>query len=114
MLGRAPYQNPWLLAGVDQQLFAEPAPLESRGQVIEALLPYVERQLATGARLNHMTRHILGLYQGQRGGKRFRRHLSEQAHRDGAGVDTLLYAASLCDPTVNAANPQTPETIASV
>ncbi|MEE4203499.1 MAG: tRNA dihydrouridine(20/20a) synthase DusA [Halieaceae bacterium] len=96
MLGRAPYQNPWLLAEVDQELFAEEQPAADRSAVIEALIPYIDRQLASGSRLNHITRHVLGLYQGQPGGRKFRRHLSELAHRDGATSDVLREANAMC------------------
>jgi len=76
MLGREAYQNPWLLAEVDAQLYGMDKPVASRDDVIVALLPYVEQQLAAGAHLNHITRHILGLYQGVPGARKFRRYLS--------------------------------------
>ncbi len=98
MLGRAAYQNPWLLAQVDRTLFGLADACDSRTAAMEALLPYIDHMLMQGARLNHITRHILGLYQGQPGGRRFRRHLSEQAHRDGATSETLREAVSLCTP----------------
>jgi tRNA-dihydrouridine synthase A len=93
MVGRAAYHNTWLLAGVDPALFGTPAPCARRDDLIEALMPYVERELASGARLNQITRHLLGLYQQVPGARRYRRLLSEQAHRDGAGAE-LLRAAS--------------------
>lgn len=89
MLGRTAYQNPWLLSAVDPLLFGEPAPAAAPEQLIIALLPYVERQLARGAQLNHMTRHVLGLFSGRPGARRFRRHLSENAHRPGADLRVL-------------------------
>jgi tRNA-dihydrouridine synthase A len=92
MLGRAAYHNPWLLADVDRRLFGTTNPARSREEVIAALIPYVEAQLAAGARLNQVTRHLLGLYQQVPGARRFRRLLSEQAHRDGAGSAILLAA----------------------
>ncbi|MCB1854097.1 MAG: tRNA dihydrouridine(20/20a) synthase DusA [Halieaceae bacterium] len=92
MLGREAYQNPWLLAEVDSQLYGMDKPAASRDDVIAALLPYVERQLAAGAHLNHITRHILGLYQGVPGARKFRRHLSENAYRQTAGVEVLTGA----------------------
>lgn len=95
MMGREAYQNPWLLAEVDAELFAMDNPAQSREDVIAALLPYVERQLARGVHLNHITRHILGLYQGVPGARRFRRHLSENAYKKTAGVDVLIEAARL-------------------
>jgi tRNA-dihydrouridine synthase A len=95
MLGREAYQNPWLLARVDSTLYGAVDPAQSRDEVIAALLPYTERQIARGARLNHITRHLLGLYQGEPGARKFRRHLSENAYRPDAGVEVLAEAAAL-------------------
>ncbi len=89
MIGREAYQNPWLLAEVDRELFGMDNPAQSRDDVIAALLPYVEQQLARGAHLNHITRHILGLYQGVPGARKFRRHLSENAYKKEAGTEVL-------------------------
>lgn len=97
MLGRAAYQRPWLLAQVDRAFFNEPSPVAHRHQVIDAYAAYIERMLAEeagdGLRLNHMTRHVLGLFQGEVGGKQFRRILSQQAHRPDANQRVLLQAA---------------------
>jgi len=95
MLGREAYQNPWMLAAVDEELFGMDKTAESRDDVIAALLPYTERQLAGGAQLNHITRHILGLYQGVPGARKFRRHLSENAYRREAGIEVLTEAHAL-------------------
>ncbi|MCB1687751.1 MAG: tRNA dihydrouridine(20/20a) synthase DusA [Halioglobus sp.] len=95
MLGREAYQNPWMLAQVDEMLFGMDKPAESRDDIITALLPYAEQQLARGASLNHITRHILGLYQGVPGARKFRRHLSENAYKKGAGIDVLAQAHAL-------------------
>ncbi|MCP5188241.1 MAG: tRNA dihydrouridine(20/20a) synthase DusA [Pseudomonadales bacterium] len=92
MLGREAYQNPWLLAEVDTQLYGMDKPAASRDDVIVALLPYVEQQLAAGAHLNHITRHILGLYQGVPGARKFRRYLSENAYKKTAGPEVLAAA----------------------
>ncbi|MCH1611041.1 MAG: tRNA dihydrouridine(20/20a) synthase DusA [Luminiphilus sp.] len=97
MLGRGPYQGPWLLSEVDRRLFGATAPVSStREEAINAMLPYIERQLATGARLHHVTRHMLGLYQGQYGGRQYRRHLSERAHQADSTAATLLDAMAFC------------------
>lgn len=101
MLGRAAYHHPWLLAQVDAEIFAMPGEHRSREMVIEELLPYVERELSAGTRLNQITRHLLGLYQQVPGARRFRRVLSEGAHRPGAGPDLLL--AALAEVTHRAA-----------
>jgi tRNA-dihydrouridine synthase A len=95
MLGREAYQNPWMLSQVDQLLYAMDKPVTSRGDIIAALLPYAERQLAHGAQLNHITRHILGLYQGIPGARKFRRHLSENAYRKEAGIEVIAQACTL-------------------
>jgi len=94
MVGRAAYHNPWLLAGVDSHLFGKTPPCPSREALIELLMPYVEKELAGGARLNQISRHLLGLYQQVPGARRFRRLLSEQAHRPGAGAEVLRAAAA--------------------
>ena len=97
MLGRAAYQNPWLLSEVDARLFEATTSVGStREDAIETMLPYIEEQLSEGARLHHVTRHMLGLYQGQYGGRQYRRHLSEHAYKTEAGVATLLEAAAFC------------------
>ena len=92
MIGREAYQNPWLLAEVDSAIFGMDKPAISRDDVMAKLLPYVEQQLTRGARLNHITRHILGLFQGVPGAKKFRRYLSENAYSREAGVEVLVEA----------------------
>ncbi|WP_445157038.1 tRNA dihydrouridine(20/20a) synthase DusA [Halomonas sp. E14] len=95
MVGREAYQNPWLLAGVDEALYGMPGPAVSRHAAARAFRPYIARRLEEGAKLNHVTRHLLGLFQGQPGGRRFRRHLSENGHRDGACLRVYDDALSL-------------------
>ena len=92
MIGRAAYQNPYLLARAGRQFSQAHTPLPSRHQVIERLLPYVEAELVAGTRLQQISRHLLGLFQGQPGARAWRRYLSEHAHRDGAGVEVLEQA----------------------
>ena len=92
MIGRAAYENPYLLAEVDRQFFGSSAPPPSRHQVIRAFLPYIEKQLQRGTPLHGMTRPVLGLFQGIPGARAWRRHLSEHAHRRGAGVKVLAAA----------------------
>jgi len=93
MLGREAYENPYALAAIDAALFAhEPADPPTRDAVLQAYRPYVERQLAAGTSLKHITRHLLGLYRGQAGGRQFRRQLSERAHVAGAGIEVLMDA----------------------
>ena len=102
MMGREAYQNPYILAQVDQQLFADTLPVPSRADIIAAYLPYVEEQLAQGTALQHMTRHILGLFKGQSGGRLFRRHLSENAFRKNAGISVLRDACALAEADTSA------------
>ena len=86
MLGRAAYENPWLLSGVDTRFYgATENPSRTRTEAVLRLRPYVEAELAEGTPLGAMTRHILGIYRGQQGGRQFRRLLSEGSHRPGAG-----------------------------
>jgi tRNA-dihydrouridine synthase A len=92
MLGRAVYHDPWLLTGVDRLLFADPHPVPTRVEVVERMLPYIERELRAGTRLKHITRHMLGLFQGMPGARRWRRHLSEHAVREGADIQVLRAA----------------------
>jgi len=89
MLGRAAYADPYLLASVDRVLFGAEEKQLSRAEVLDAFMPYVADELARGARLNQMTRHILGLFHGQTRARAFRRYLAENAHLDGAGTDVL-------------------------
>jgi tRNA-dihydrouridine synthase A len=89
MLGRAAYQEPWRLLEVDPELFGEAAPYATMKEVFEAMFPYIEDQLAQGARLHSMTRHFVGAFHGVPGARALRRHLAENGARPGAGVDVL-------------------------
>ncbi|MGD9501437.1 MAG: tRNA dihydrouridine(20/20a) synthase DusA [Methyloceanibacter sp.] len=95
MLGRAAYADPYLLAEVDRALFGAAGTPPSRLDVLDRFAPYVEAELAKGTRLNAMTRHILGLFHGRPRARLFRRHLAENAHRDGAGLDVLRQARAV-------------------
>jgi tRNA-dihydrouridine synthase A len=92
MLGRAPYRNPYLLATVDAELFGADDVRISREEAVLAMVDYAAGQLRQGTPLKHITRHMLGLFQGQPGARRWRRTLSERAHRPGAGVEVLQAA----------------------
>lgn len=92
MLGREAYQNPWLLAGVDSEFFGEPGPVATRHDALRAMLPFIQEELDRGVYLTHITRHIMGLFHGQPGGRQFRRHISENAHRPGSGIEVVLDA----------------------
>ena len=96
-LGRAAYQNPYLIADVDRRLFGATVDPPARRDVIEALIPYTEKHVRSGGRLNNIARHILGLYHGRPRARAFRRHLAEQAPRDGAGAGVLLQAMRIAE-----------------
>jgi tRNA-dihydrouridine synthase A len=95
MLGRAAYQEPWRLLDVDPELFGEPAPCATMKDVFEAMFPYIEQQLALGAKLHSMTRHFVGAFHGVPGARAFRRHLAEKGVKPGAGVNVLRDAIAL-------------------
>lgn len=94
MLGRAAYQNPALLADVDRLFFGAAGPPPALEEVVEAMLPYIGREMAGGTRLHQITRHMIGLYQGVPGARAWRRTLSEQGVRPEAGPDLLRAAAA--------------------
>ena len=89
MLGRAAYQQPWLLAVVDSEIFGEPGPVHRRAEAVTRMRPYIAEELARGTWLSRITRHMLGLYHGEPGGRLWRRILSEESTRRGAGLEVL-------------------------
>ncbi|HZX77114.1 tRNA dihydrouridine(20/20a) synthase DusA [Lysobacter sp.] len=95
MLGRAAYHDPYLLHRLDVAWFG--GELRSRGELLRALRPYVESQLARGVYLKHITRHLLGLFAGERGGRAYRQVLSEGAHKAGADWSLIEQALSLTE-----------------
>ena len=97
MLGRAAYQTPYLLADVDRRFYAANERPLTRAEAVRALVPYVEAHFARGGRLSNVTRHILGLYHGQRRGRLFRRLLSEEGIKAGAGTEVLADAIRLVE-----------------
>lgn len=94
MVGREAYQNPWMFAQADTRFFDGAYQPQSRYQVLDALLPFIERQLEQGVALQRISRHILGLFRGVPGARSWRRHLSEHAHRKRAGVEVIRQAAA--------------------
>ncbi|MGI2037729.1 tRNA dihydrouridine(20/20a) synthase DusA [Shewanella frigidimarina] len=107
MVGREAYQNPYILAQVDQQLCGLDTAVITRQQVIEQMLPYIEAHLAQGGRLNHITRHMIGLFQGLPGSRGWRRHLSENAHKLNADIGVVLKAAEFVDAEALASDEST-------
>ncbi|NOJ48527.1 tRNA dihydrouridine(20/20a) synthase DusA [Bradyrhizobium archetypum] len=97
MLGRAAYQEPWRLLDVDPELFGEAAPYATMKDVFEAMLPYIEEQLAQGTRLHAMTRHFVGAFHGVPGARAFRRHLADKGVKPGAGAGVLRDAIALVE-----------------
>ena len=97
MLGRAPYKNPYLLAAVDNQLFGDKKQTSSREEEAAQLIPYAEKLVADGTPLHALTRHVMGLFQGQPGGRLWRRHLSENAPHRGDNTNILREALALVE-----------------
>jgi tRNA-dihydrouridine synthase A len=97
MLGRAAYQEPWRLLTVDPELFGEAAAFLTMKDVFEAMMPYIERELARGTRLHSITRHFVGAFHAVPGARAFRRHLAENAVKPGAGVGVLRDAVALVE-----------------
>jgi tRNA-dihydrouridine synthase A len=97
MLGREAYQNPFILNEVDAVFFGTATNVQTRTETLQKFMPYIEQELERGTPLHHMTRHILGLYKGQKGGKNFRRHLSENSYKKTADIGVLLDAISYVD-----------------
>lgn len=95
MIGREAYQNPTILTQVDRELFDPQADITDNAMIIESLYPYIETELAKGASLGHITRHILGLFQGVPGARQWRQHLSENTHKLGADASVVEHALSL-------------------
>ncbi len=96
MLGRTPYQNPYLLHNVDQEIFNQSdSEGLSRIAMLHRVYPYIEQQLIQGMPLTRMVRHLIGLFHGEPNARRWRRYLSENAYRKTAGIDTLYQAERL-------------------
>ena len=101
MLGRAAYHDPHLLHRLDVEMFG--GQVQPRAQLLRAFRPYVEARLQQGVALKHMTRHILGLFYGQPGGRAFRQVLSEGAHIAGADWSLVEQAISATESQVRSA-----------
>lgn len=92
MIGREAYSNPYMLADIDKALFNDPAHCPDRLDVAWKYVEYCRKELDKGVRLHHISRHMLGLFQGQSGARAFRRHISEYAHQPSANSDVLVDA----------------------
>ena len=102
MLGRAAYHDPWRLLTVDSELFGETPPHAAMKDVFEAMVPYIERELAQGTRLHSIARHFVGAFHGVPGARAFRRHLAENGVKPGAGVNVLRDAIARVEDRVTA------------
>ena len=96
MIGREAYEHPWFLAAVETEILGGRSP-DSRAEAVRRFLPYVRERCADGERLSSMTRHMLGLFAGQPGARAWRRHLSTQGPRPGAGPEVLQEALDLLE-----------------
>lgn len=92
MVGRAAYDNPYLLATVDRDIYGQDTPIPTRQAAVEAMYPYIEEWTSKGLKLNKITRHMLQLFTHQPGTKAWKRHLSEHAHREDVGVEVVQEA----------------------
>ena len=101
MLGRAAYNTPWLLSEVDSRIFGETREIVDPLEVVERMKPYVSSELAKGVWLQNITRHMLGLFHGLPGGRLWRRVLSEEAPKPGAGIEVLEKAAKEVASRIN-------------
>jgi tRNA-dihydrouridine synthase A len=100
MLGRAAYQEPWRLLAADPDLFGEAAPHATMKHVFEAMMSYIEDELARGTRLHSITRHFVGAFHGVPGARAFRRHLAENGVKSHAGVNVLRDAIARVEDRV--------------
>lgn len=98
MMGREAYHNPYLLADVDRRFFGAVSDPLSRHEIVAKLIPYIKEQLKTGARLNSVSRHILGLFHGEPGARGWRRTISENVSKSGAGENVILEALKFTTP----------------
>jgi tRNA-dihydrouridine synthase A len=89
MIGRQAYQDPWFLVDLAHAMGTVEHAAQTRYAVVEQMRPYVEHELQSGTELKHITRHMLGLFKGQPGARAWRRRLSENAHRAGAGIEVI-------------------------
>ncbi len=101
MFGRAAYHTPWLLADVDRLFFDAPSPVCDRIEAVNGMLPYIQQHLHQGIGLSKMTRHMLGLFHGQPGGRHWRQIISEQGHVPGAGIEVLRRALDAVETQSN-------------
>jgi tRNA-dihydrouridine synthase A len=105
MIGREAYQNPMSLAALERALLGRGRPALDGREVVRDLVPYIARELAEGTPLKAITRHMLGLFNGLPGARRWRRHLSEAAPRPGAGIEVVEAALAALGAPARGASP---------
>ena len=93
MIGRRAYNDPYFLANVDRQFFGDERNIPSQFELLESYLQYVDEQLSQGVRLNHITRHLMGLFLGLPGARAWRQHLGLHSRGDAAGSEVIRNAA---------------------
>jgi len=94
MIGREAYQNPYVLSGVDSLFYDDHSPVLTRHEIVETMLPYIENHMKNGGKLNHVSRHMLTIFMGMSGAKQWRRYISENATKQGAGCEVIEKAMS--------------------
>ena len=101
MIGRAAYDNPYLFASVDQEFWKEASPVPTRHEVVERMLPYIDHWTSQGLKLHKITRHMLQLFTHQPGSRAWKRHLTENSCKLGAGIEVVQQALAMVPhPTV--------------
>ncbi|MBL4647519.1 MAG: tRNA dihydrouridine(20/20a) synthase DusA [Gammaproteobacteria bacterium] len=95
MIGREAYHNPYCLATIDRDFYHDDHAIPSRQTIAERYIDYIEKQLKNNVKLHYMTRHILGLFQGQAGARNWRRYLSEHSHQATADAQVVREALRL-------------------
>jgi len=103
MIGREAYRNPFIMADIDRRFFSAHGTPPTRAEIVGAMRDYTAAHLAAGGALKDITRHMLGLYHGQPGGRGWRRVLSEQGHRSDAGLSVLDDALARVEPVTEEA-----------
>lgn len=98
MIGREAYHNPYIMTQVDASIYDDSSTSQSsRLETLESYMEYMQRQMSEGVYLKSMSRHLLGLFSGEKGAKAWRRYISENAHKEGAGIEVIKKAASFID-----------------
>lgn len=97
MIGREAYSNPYLLAEIEKKIFSSEDDMITRHEVIKKFIPYLQDQLNRKVKLSSMTRHILGLFQGEAGARLWRRYLSENAYKNNVGVEVVQEALKIVE-----------------